>query len=320
MLLAAMAVTVVTVWAVSGPRLAESVQRLWCRLDGCHPTATAAGGRDPWDSPDPLVRATWGRIAILGDSFASGEGNGNYRSLGSPERCHASASAHGRVMAGDLGAAGRTTFAACSGAKIRDLSKREGGRPSQLDQLTADTSLVTASIGGNDLDWAATLQTCVFAPGNCRPGTDLDEIVRSRITAMGPTLERAYAQIRARAPHARILVTGYPRFFPANPTDDYTQLFGALTLFDTATQAWANRHGAEFNQVIARAARSSGVEYVEMTDAFDRHELTTSAPWYHGIEYRRGLPVTESGSFHPNEAGQARMARLVEAQIRHPVR
>ncbi len=318
--LAAIALAVATVWAVGGPRLAATVERAWCRLTGCDAAAAAEAPVDPWDAPDPLTRATWGRAVILGDSFASGEGNGKYGSLGSAPSCHASASAHGRLLVGVLGMDRRASFAACTGARVGDLTARRDARPAQLDRLDGDTSLVTLSIGGNDLGWADALKNCAVRASACRSGTPLDQALTARIRAMGATLERTYTEVRRRAPHARILVTGYPRFFPTSPEADYTQAFGLITVFDPATQRWANRRLVEFNRTIRNAAKRAGVEYVEMTDAFAGHELTTEHPWYHGIEYQAGWPPIEPATMHPTARGQAAMAALVEAQVRRPIR
>lgn len=321
MVLAALAAVVVLTWTGGRTHLADAISRLWCRLGDCA-AAAAAPSIDPWDSPDPIRRATWGSMVIIGDSFASGEGNDDYGTLGSDQRCHGSDNSYGRAVAATLDMDDRVSFVACTGAVVRDLSRRRKGQAPQLDALDADTSLVTVTIGGNDLGWVKELEACIAAVGRaCEPGTDRDKFLSHRIEAMGPVLEKTYNEIQARAPHARIVVAGYPRFFPEEPHSTYTQgPLGAIDVFSTKTQEWANLRLTQFNKVIRQATEAAGVEYVDMTNAFEGHEITTDNPWYHGIEYRAGLEPLESGSFHPNTAGQARMAGLVQKQIRRPVR
>lgn len=319
MVLAGIAALVTLTWLTAGPQLSEVIHRAWCRLEGCS-VAAAASTVDPWDSPNPVRRATWGDIVILGDSFASGEGNDHYGTLGSKDRCHASETAYGRAVSSTFGLDGRASMMACSGAVVSDLTKRRRGHSPQFNALTPATSLVTVTIGGNDLKWTEVMKRCAAVPTSCRAGSDLDRVVRRSIEAIGPVLRRTFSDARRRAPHARIIATSYPRFFPAQPREDYTQLFGQVTVFDRDTQAWTNERFEQFNAVIRDAATSVGVEFVDLSDAFEGHELTSDDPWYHGIEYRIGANPFEAATFHPNAGGQARMADLVEAQIRRPVR
>ncbi|MFC0843727.1 GDSL-type esterase/lipase family protein [Streptomyces noboritoensis] len=126
---------------------------------------------------------------------------------------------------------------ACSGARtynVMNLFQLDGELP-QIEQgyLDQHTSLVTISIGGNDARFAAVIQKCLvaFGSGNCKdkefdkkdrdlavgerdaefvdkpletavPGI-INKIVRPDITA---TLRR----IHDRAPHAKVVLMGYP--------------------------------------------------------------------------------------------------------------
>src|SRR5512142_482710 len=47
---------------------------------GCthQPDQPTASPIAPWNSPDPVTRATWGTYVSLGDSYSAGEGLGNY--------------------------------------------------------------------------------------------------------------------------------------------------------------------------------------------------------------------------------------------------
>ena len=116
------------------------------------------------------------------------------------------------------------TFA-CSGATTANVLPRSlGGVPqgaagrydgkTQIDSASlARANLVTLTLGGNDAGYVDVLVTCGL--GNCNTRA----FERSRaaiITRTKPRLEKVYRAIAAKAPHARILVLGYPHPFPAS--------------------------------------------------------------------------------------------------------
>ena len=77
-----------------------------------------------------------------------------------------------------------------------------------------------------------------------------------------------YRTIHQLAPQARILVLGYPRFFPS---DDR-----AVEHFSSQETAWVNERIALTDDVIHDAAERSGVaEYVDVYNAFNNHEAGT---------------------------------------------
>ena len=134
--------------------------------------------------------------------------------------------------------------------------------------------------------------------------------------------------IRSLAPCARVVVLGYPRFFPDQPSGPLR--LAGTTLLAPASQAWMNAETDHLNRVVAAAAAAAGVEYVDVGRALAGHELTTARPWINGVDLRTeqrdllpGFPVlrapvptVDASSFHPNAAGQAALSRLVEAQVR----
>src|SRR5699024_11478358 len=106
---------------------------------------------------------------------------------------------------------GSFTFAACSGATTDDVLAN------QLDALTVDTTLVTLSVGGNDAGFAEVMLTCVRASEE----TCLARVQRSREfvrTELPSRLDDVYTAIGRRAPHAKIVVLGYPRVYELSGT------------------------------------------------------------------------------------------------------
>jgi Mg-chelatase subunit ChlD/lysophospholipase L1-like esterase len=113
-------------------------------------------------------------IVVLGDSYSSGEGAGDYDSSddrGSDTfRCHRSANAWGRVLLEGAGEVKpKLSFLPCSGAVTGDLQRYQHfwGTPPQLTGLkelaASDTppDVVLMTLGGNDAGFAKFIAGCV---------------------------------------------------------------------------------------------------------------------------------------------------------------
>jgi lysophospholipase L1-like esterase len=273
----------------------------------------------------------------LGDSFSAGEGVAPF--LGSGHDCHRSSRAYSTwvrppgypgtlyaIASGganvygsgtNVRSAGNVSWAswACSGATTKNVLPRNlGGVPqgttsrydgkTQIDSASlAGANLVTLTIGGNDAGYVDVLVTCGL--GNCNTRA----FERSRaaiIAATKPRLEKVYRAIAARAPHARILVLGYPQPFPAAKA---RQACAALSPF-RGEQDMLRRLGVRLNATIQSAvttvARSGArVEFVPMAARFDGHEVCGSkGAWINGIIMSSTGFGLDPGSFHPTLAGQ----------------
>lgn len=323
-----------------GDAVCRIVQRDDCGVaagPGLPPIGPPPEERPPWESPDPLERATWGDYVALGDSYSSGEGAFDYGAAGSDEGCHGSAHAYSQVIHDRYDFDGDMVFGACTGARLEHLTGDYGdhGQGAQADLLDEDTSLVTMSLGGNDVDWAALVSHCIQAElargddDDCE--ADKDGEVSDRIEGLRDDFEAAYEELRERAPNARIVIVGYPRFFPEPPEGNFSYQTGPVshTLIDARTQAWINTKARQLNDLMAEVATDSGVEFVDAYDAFDGHELTSGDPWMWGVDLDGGSAwdaisggdvgaLIDSRSFHPNRDGQAALAELVDAQMAAP--
>lgn len=125
-----------------------------------------------------------GRYVALGDSFSSGLGNPPYlpgtdtsgypRSPLGPDLCRRSSQAYGPLVQTHLNIpASDFTFNACAGAVVADfVDKMPGadaqyGEGPQLDaiapagQTSPSTSLVTLSVGGNDVGFPFIIRDCI---------------------------------------------------------------------------------------------------------------------------------------------------------------
>jgi streptogramin lyase len=210
------------------------------------------------------------KYVALGDSFSAGEGDGDYgwnSDLLVPNNvCHRSSHAYGPLLAADpkLGL-GAVNFYACSGAVTADIegpnhenNLGSDGNPeqAQLGDLSADTTVVTLTIGGNDLGFPYVLGKCVYDqygkyghPG-CSHDKSLVNDTNARLAAFsgGPPantppsdgnpnglpitpLSTVLADIHARAPHAHVFVADYPVLFGSNFTNNKCRV-GTIQVHD----------------------------------------------------------------------------------------
>lgn len=289
-------------------------------------------------APAKVVPTRFSYVA-LGDSFSAGEGVVPFLNGGSCHRSsraystwvqppgyakplYAIASGSARAAAGganlygsrdSLRSAGGVTWAswACSGATTANVLPRSlGGAPqgtaarTQIDSAAlAGAKLVTITIGGNDAGYADVLVACGL--GNCNTRA-FEQNRAAIIDRTKPRLEKVYRAIAASAPHARIVVLGYPLPFPASPA---RQACGALSPF-RGEQDLLRRLGTRLNTTIVSAvgtvARSgANIEYVSMADRFEGHEVCGSkGAWINAIVLSSVGFGLNPASFHPTLAGQ----------------
>jgi lysophospholipase L1-like esterase len=224
----------------------------------------------------------------LGDSYASGYGVGPYAG----GLCARSATAYAVQVSGREKLA-LDDFVACAGATTTSLVA--GG---QLSALSDDTDLVTLTIGGNDIGWSGAVLACLGgSDAQCSGAIALS---RAKVTDTLPgLLDTVYAQIAQHAPHAHVIVTGYPRLFSPE--------YGAF-LFASPQEQQALDDGADqLNAVIAAAAARHGFQFVDVTKRFVDHGVNAPEPWILGL----GSP----GPFHPNAEGYAAYAAAVTAAV-----
>jgi lysophospholipase L1-like esterase len=218
----------------------------------------------------------------LGDSYSSGVGTRSYLADGTS--CLRSVYAYPSLIASAKGYT--LNFRACSGAKIPDVTS------TQLSALTASTSYVTISVGGNDAGFANVLTTCAQPAwlSNCNGAVDgAQAYIRNTLPAALTTL---YAAIRARAPQAKVTVVGYPRIFNGEDCN-------LLTWFSPTEESRLNATADLINATTAARASAAGFTFANPTSRFVGHAVCDSPEWLNGLSN----PITES--FHPNRSGHA---------------
>ncbi|WP_017622595.1 SGNH/GDSL hydrolase family protein [Nocardiopsis chromatogenes] len=333
LLVAAAAVSLLLVLALAVPVTRDGLAGAWCSLtgSGCAPggllPGREPGSEDDWRlAMDPVEAATWGHYLALGDSYSSGDGAGSYLpGTTGGDGCYRSADAYPSRTSESFDFAGGFGFVACSKHKGAQLLEEagDGDEDAQLGAIGEYTSLVSLGIGGNDLGFTPVLRTCMvrmpLVSGGVCQGQEED--VDRRMRAFDDTLDAIIAEVRDRAPDARLLLVGYPRLFPEEPSGMYY----TLTVED---QAWLNGKVRAFNDRLRAAAQEAdkeiaeegdvgSVEFVDVYTALAGHEVTAEDSWLNGVvleDLTDGIQVHRS-SFHPTAAGQRAFAERLGARV-----
>jgi lysophospholipase L1-like esterase len=245
------------------------------------------------------------QYVALGDSYAAGIGAPPYVRSSFSDDCLQSNKGYPELLDSEKHIHLQVN-ATCPGATTSAVAD------TQLSALTPGVELVTLTVGGNDLGFAA-------LAGACLPPTGTPEQCRTAIQAaldllptscegdskLGDRLTDLYAAVAAAAPKALIVVTGYPYLFELLPTDP-----------DLAIKTQINAATTLLNCAIAKAvtdAQADGVNiiYVDVTDQFKGHGIGSDNPFIN--DPTTGVPGAVP--FHPNAAGYRAYADAISAAI-----
>ena len=245
-------------------------------------SGTSAAPRTSDGPADPV------NYVAFGDSYASGYGGGplldacGRTGQGYPALLDARDSVE---LEADVSCAGATALttdpAAPEGpvdlpAQIADAANR--------GVLTAETDVVTVTIGGNDVRFGSVVAACAGTtlPATCAPAVQQSQMYAADVLA--PTLASQFEQISALAPNATLVVTGYPHLFEPGTAGPLSA--AAVDLFNSGTDA--------LNSVIAGQV-PDGAVYVDVVDEFAGHGSGTADSWIR----------LDGGPFdlHPTETG-----------------
>lgn len=216
----------------------------------------------------------------LGDSYSSGVGAGDYGDSGG---CKRSANAYPQLWA-DANAPANFSFVACLGAKTDNVLSE------QLSALSADTSLVTVSVGGNDAGFTDVMIDCTLSDdAGCE--SRIAEAKAFATEELPGKLDDVYSQISAKAPNAKVVVVGYPRFYEIGGSCDG----GLSDVKRTAINSGADT----LAEVTSTRASAAGFSFVDVRSAFSGHEICSADWWLRSVT----VPVDES--YHPTAAGQS---------------
>ncbi|GAA4064697.1 SGNH/GDSL hydrolase family protein [Nonomuraea soli] len=260
------------------------------------------------------AQAAAGEVYVaLGDSAASGPliPNQVLPQLG----CFRSDRNYAHLTAAAIGA---STFrdVTCSGADTRDMYQSQntdlGSMPPQLDALSADTTLVTVQIGANDVGLTGFIEDCLnllpppvgdYCYDDYQSGGQ-DEW-RVKTDNLRPVLVQLAADIRARAPQARIFVVGYATYARENGCYPTVPILRRDANYIRSTLVY-------FNQMLAEQAAAAGVGFIDLQSPSVGHDPCTG-PNTRWIEPY--VPANPATPFHPNANGMRGFATAVIASV-----
>ncbi|MEO6199942.1 MAG: SGNH/GDSL hydrolase family protein [Cryobacterium sp.] len=225
------------------------------------------------------------KYVALGDSYAAGQGGGDYANA-----CLQSPNGYPAL----LDAVKRTNLlrnVSCSGATTVDVTA------TQQSALNRGTTMVTLTVGGNDLNVAGIAAACV-SPDVDACGAAI-AAAQALLTSgeLAGRLAATYAQVAVRAPNARVVVTGYPILFAPSADPRIIQLNAATVFLNETIQG-----------VVAQAQviRPNSIDYVDVSAAFEGHAIGDLVSWFN---------VAGADAFHPTPAGYRAYAAAIKAVL-----
>jgi len=252
------------------------------------------------------------KYVALGDSYSAGSGIWPLDPSITP-LCARTTNNYPHMIAGTTGM--QLTDMTCGGAQTKDFttSQYPGLTRPQFDAVSADTDVITLTIGGNDatvfigaIAACGTAGLATFGWGHpCQTiyGDTFDDKIEN---VVAPAVKAALADLRSRAPQADIAIIGYPWILP--PAN------GCFLKMPIAAGdvPYVRNIQAHLNNVIAQSADEVGVTFVDMAAASEGHDACQAAgtrwvePAVWGTNF---VPV------HPNALGESQMANRTMAEL-----
>ncbi|MBC3192116.1 SGNH/GDSL hydrolase family protein [Pseudonocardia sp. C8] len=267
-----------------------------------------------------LDTAPVGRYVALGDSYAAGPLVPVQ--TGRPAGCMRSTNNYPQVLARSSGF-GQVTDVSCSGATTEDMTAPQqvhlGPNPPQLDALDGSESLVTVTIGGNDIGFGEIIAECSRRSSQNLFGAackdfytaDGEDQLAERIEETAPKVAAVLSGIRDRAPAARVAVVGYPTILPDEGPGCYP-----VAPFSAGDTAYLRETEKRLNAMLAGQAAAAGVDFVDTYTPTIGHDICTLP----GVKWVEGLvPTSPAAPVHPNAQGMRAMAAATGAVLGIPV-
>jgi lysophospholipase L1-like esterase len=245
--------------------------------------AALAAATLPMLAPAQASAQSVEHYVALGDSYSSGVGAGSY--IGSSGSCDQSTNAYPALW-DTANQPASYVSEACSGATTKTVLS------SQLSALSTATTLVSITVGGNDVGFSSVMETCVLeSTSSCVSAVNHAEALTA--SQLPGELDSVLSAISADAPNARVVVLDYPRLYDLNKS---SSCIGLSTTDRTDLNQGADQLD---DQIKAAAARHSDV-FADVRGAFTGHEICDSSSWLHSVNF---LDVSES--YHPTASGQS---------------
>ena len=249
----------------------------------------------------------------LGDSYAAGPLIPNPLL---PLGCLKSSNNYAHLAAPGIGLTLRD--ATCSGARTNHMTEPQnvdpdGPNPPQFNSLDSTTTVVSLTIGGNDIGFSEVAESCVTVNPFSHPCLDkynsggVDQL-KARIEATAPKVAAVLQGIHARAPSAKIYVLNYPAIFPETGYGCWPQMpigFSDVPYLRSTEQ--------RLNNMLATQAAANGATLVSWYAASIGHDACkgSSTRWVEPL-----VPTNAAAPIHPNKAGMVGGANALLAAVK----
>jgi lysophospholipase L1-like esterase len=252
------------------------------------------------------------RYVAMGDSAAAAPG---VPEPAPPLGCQKSTNDYPSVLARRIAPAGFTDVT-CSGAVAADITDlaqltSDGAVPPQIDAVHSDTTLITITVGGNDVGLAADAARCRAASRTAAPCAEkfvaggVDRISVA-IAAHVPVWGALIDAVRAKAPGARIVWVGYLTYIrPGGCYPEQPILPQDATYFQSKIDELDDRQ--------RQLAGAKGIDYFDTRPLSVGHDMCAPPDQ----RYVEGfVPVHPAAPLHPNAAGAAAVGDALADYLR----
>jgi lysophospholipase L1-like esterase len=208
--------------------------------------------------------------------------------------------------------------ASCSGATTDDMTnpqnvEPDGPNPPQFNSLDASTTVVSLTIGGNDIGFSEVAESCITvnpfsSPCKSKYDSGGKDQLAERIAATAPKVAAVLQGIHSRAPAAKIYLVNYPAIFPETGSGCWPQM---PISFTDAPYLRSTEQG--LNAMLATQAAANGATLVNWYQASIGHDAckSTSTRWVEPL-----VPGTLAAPIHPNKRGMEGGAATLVAAVK----
>jgi lysophospholipase L1-like esterase len=208
--------------------------------------------------------------------------------------------------------------ASCSGAKTDDMTNPQnvdpdGPNPPQFNSLDASTTVVSLTIGGNDIGFSEVAQSCITynpfsSPCKDKYASGGKDQLAERIAATAPKVAAVLQGIHSRSPAAKIYLENYPAIFPETGSGCWPQM---PISFSDAPYLRATEQ--RLNSMLATQAAANGATLVNWYQASIGHDACkgSSTRWVEPL-----IPGELAAPIHPNKQGMVGGAAALVAAVK----
>lgn len=239
-------------------------------------------------------------VVSLGDSYTSGNAAGSYYG---PSSCYRSGKNYSEQYVAHLRSVASVTYTnlACSGATTANMEGQINENPAAVK----NADLILMSIGGNDADFAGIAINCFHGHVvNTMPCIERVEATWAKIPGIVTKVMSALTYVQSRAPHARIILVGYPYLLgDCNFTIPIqNSVTGAVSRYGLGDQLrmLQNNFEGKLTAQLGLSVYGLNLRYVSLQRLYAGHEQCASGTQWIASMYSS---LSHMEYLHPNALG-----------------